>query len=294
MPGLRLPIGPPASPQAGDIWLSADGLVCQPSSTVVKPADWLSPLNSSEISITGTTTLNSTAFGNTHLISGTSGNYDITLPAVSGNTGKRIHLRVDVWASANKLYTIKDESAVTVVRLVHTNFVVLRCTGSGWLIEERNLESPWLQAGTVTVTAVTTDPTKATTVATDEVWWRRRGPMVEIQIKYYQAAGTGGGAGSGDYLFALPFSLTWGPSVTVFTGTINNGVVSAFPHTAVIEASNESQGMIAPYDTTRFRILLAPDTGGNYFMSSGNYDFATKLAIASSFAAPINEFKDAA
>ncbi len=64
--------------------------------------------------------------------------------------------------------------------------------------------SDWQDAGPMTITATTTNPTKGT-VVTDKVWWRRVGDSAEVRFEFYQSAG--GGAGSGTYLFELPAGL---------------------------------------------------------------------------------------
>ena len=50
-------------------------------------------LSRTEVSISGTTTLTSTAFGKMHVLSGTSAEYTVTLPTASGNAGKVIPFR---------------------------------------------------------------------------------------------------------------------------------------------------------------------------------------------------------
>lgn len=97
--------------------------------------DIVSELVNSEVAITGVTTLTSTAFGKMHKISGTTGNYTVTLPAASGNAGKIIGLRIA--GNATKLFTIDGNGSETIdgvtTRVLWANEVaILECDGTGW------------------------------------------------------------------------------------------------------------------------------------------------------------------
>ncbi len=60
----------------------------------------------------------------------------------------------------------------------------------------------WVDAGTLTITASTTDPAKGT-AQTDKVRWRRVGDSMQIEMIYRQTT-AGTSAGSGDYRFSIP------------------------------------------------------------------------------------------
>jgi hypothetical protein len=100
--------------------------------------DWLSKQKFADVAITGTVSLDSGAFGKMHAISGTSADYTITLPAVSGNTGQIIGFRVAASGSASKIYTIDGNSSETIdgaankVLWAQESLVIL-CTGSEWV-----------------------------------------------------------------------------------------------------------------------------------------------------------------
>lgn len=99
--------------------------------------DIVAPLVNAEVSITGVVTLDSTAFDKMHVITGTSANYTITLPAVSGNAGKIIGFRVGAYASATKLYTLDGNSSETIngktTRALHAGeAAILLCDGTEW------------------------------------------------------------------------------------------------------------------------------------------------------------------
>jgi len=100
--------------------------------------DIVSTLVESEVAITAAATLDSTAFGKMHVITGTSADYTIDLPAVSGNAGKFIGFRVGGEADASKLYTLDGNSAELIdgqaTRILWANEVaILECDGTGWV-----------------------------------------------------------------------------------------------------------------------------------------------------------------
>lgn len=94
--------------------------------------DIVSPLVSAEIAITTTATA---TISREHVISGTTANYIVTLPPVSGNTGKFCGFHIAI--SATKFFTIKGNSAETIDGL-NTRIMwagescLLLCDGSTW------------------------------------------------------------------------------------------------------------------------------------------------------------------
>lgn len=136
------------------VWTTATGTgapVRADSPTLVTPAlgtptsgdlaactgfDFLRALVNSEVSITTTATLTSTAFGKMHVCTGTAANYTVNLPAVAGNTGKIIGVRM---ANAlTKLVTL-DAAASELIDGELTRpmwaqeSAVLLCDGTGWV-----------------------------------------------------------------------------------------------------------------------------------------------------------------
>ena len=86
-------------------------------------------------SITGTTSLTSTAFGVLQQCSGTSADYAVTLPAVSGNAGKVIGFQMST--ALTKLVTITGNGAETIdgsnTRVMWAGeTAVLYCDGTAW------------------------------------------------------------------------------------------------------------------------------------------------------------------
>lgn len=92
-------------------------------------------ISRTEVSITGATTLTSSAFNKMHLCSGTSADYTVTLPAASGNAGKVIGFRM---ANAlTKLVTLDGNGSETIdgitTRILWSQeSAILQCDGTGW------------------------------------------------------------------------------------------------------------------------------------------------------------------
>jgi hypothetical protein len=62
-------------------------------------------------------------------------------------------------------------------------------------------ETGWQNAGTITINATTTNPTKGSTQATDVFRWRRLGDSAHCRMNFIQTSAAGSNVGSGDYLF---------------------------------------------------------------------------------------------
>lgn len=179
--------------------------------------------------ITNTTALAVTATGaatlnRLHVISGTSGNYDITLSGLSPSAGDVVGFYVKDYAAASKLYrldaggTVKIAGRTRYLTLVHTNVVLLLWDGTDWQPLVLNLDSIWVAGGAVTPTATTTGPTKGTTT-TDQMWWRRIGDSCQFRYEYVQTVG--GADGTGTYLIPFLFTADTAKVNTSGTGTVD-------------------------------------------------------------------------
>jgi hypothetical protein len=99
---------------------------------VITMNDYLSALTGAEIAITTTATL---TINRQHLISGTSADYTVTLPAASGNADNFIGIRIS--PVATKLFTLdgngseKIDEALTKIMWAGES-AMLYCDGSNW------------------------------------------------------------------------------------------------------------------------------------------------------------------
>lgn len=94
------------------------------------------------ISIDNTATLDSTAFGKLHKVSETSATFDITLPAASGNAGKRIGFLGDNTTNLTKAIRVLPASGTVDnqnwLMIVAERFVIVECDGTNWKIAAQN------------------------------------------------------------------------------------------------------------------------------------------------------------
>jgi len=77
-----------------------------------------------------------------------------------------------------------------------------------WEIVGEDRDTDWISY-TPSISAETTDPTKATTTIVDHGHWRRVGDSMEIRITYYHTDATGAAAGTGTYFFDHQESHPW-------------------------------------------------------------------------------------
>lgn len=158
--------------------------------------------------------------------------------------------------------------------------------------------------GTITVRAVTTNPTKGT-VNTDRITGSRIGNRVLLDYQYYQSAAGSSAAGSGDYIFALPPGMSFDSSIiTPYSGTIHSGntaISLAFVGTATMtQGTRTSIGSCYAYSATSFRVWFTAATvdGGsliNYVISSSQSGFteAGTIGYAFNINAPIQGYSSA-
>lgn len=137
-----------------------------------------------------------------------SGIYNITLPAHGPSAGQVIGFTVQNSGDLTAQWQLDAGVTVTLagrsryLRLTHLCTVVLYSDGSRWLPLVMDLTTPWIDSGPITIWAVTTNPTKGSVVI-DRLMWRRVGSSAEYRMHYQQS--TAGAAGSGEYLFSIPF-----------------------------------------------------------------------------------------
>ena len=200
-----------------------------------------------------------------HAISGTGAGYDITLP--SPVAGDVVGFQVGDWSVADQKFRLDAGVGVKIAGrdrflvLVHTNVVLLYFDGTDWQPLVLNLDTPWIDAGVTTITATTTNPTKGT--AYDNHEWRRVGDSIEIHYDYIQY--TNGAAGSGTYLFGLPFGVVFPSTVRTNTTNSNNGarLTDGVGIANLQESSFYATGAVKPYGTDKWRVAFPTNTAFN-------------------------------
>lgn len=125
-----------------------------------------------------------------------------------------------------------------------------------------SIVTDWKDAGTVTITGSTTNPTKGT-VLQDKFRWRRVGGNMEFQYTYEQS--TAGTNGSGDYIFSIPSSIG---QIDTSLVPINNtiGTSSAMDPSIIGTAGAGAPGVaagpgyVSVYSSTQFRLSIISGT----------------------------------
>lgn len=206
------------------------------------------------------------------LLSG-SGHTELLPPAAGcrGNTFTFIHNGTSIThvyvLDGNDSETIGGSSTVS----LHTNGQKLTIVsdGANWLILRSDTNTNWTSASTITLTATTSDPTKADGIGRDVVYWRRVGSMAHIRYSYYQTNTTNAVLGSGDYLFGCANIGTMDTtSTSVYTGD-NGGdtnfvqiQASAVGAGVVGGTATNASAILVPYNSTTFRC---------WYQSTANY-----------------------
>lgn len=251
--------------------------------------------------VTAITSATTATINRMHLVSGTSADYDITMPAASGNTGNVVGFQVKDWSAANKQYrldaggTVKIAGRTRYLQLLHTNCVLFISDGTDWQPLVLNLDTPWVDGGAITITGSSSNPTKGTTVV-DKIYWRRANSGMEAKYEYEQS--TGSSAGSGTYLLDVPFTIdttlvkafgTAGGSTKLHRSTI--GPASFWGGTL-----RYNFGTASVYDSGKIRItshkITNVSSGGIFeeelvVFGSAEFSFGTNVAFSASISVPI-------
>lgn len=157
--------------------------------------------------------------------------------------------------------------------------------GTNWQILSHYTSTAWTNPQLNVITATTSNPSKGT-VFVDKLWWRRVGDSAEIRIEYRQT--TGGTAGSGDYLFAIPSGLVIDINKVTLNGTVGTGL---FTNTLGV-ASSSNGGAASPvlavtgFNTTNVRLWSGNSAA---FINSGlNQLSSVNVSYTAAFTVPID------
>lgn len=223
--------------------------------------------------------------------------FTLSLPAAASNEGKIFHIKkVDSTFNAitidpNSSETV-DGSTTTTVNTQNENLQIIS-DGSNWKVLTRDIPSNWIDGGTNTITATTSNPSKGTIVV-DKFWYRRVGSNLEARIEYRQSSS--GSAGSGDYLFqAVPSGLqidtaTLNVYATVegSGGFVNNNTVGSIQ---VRDTFTTAAGAVSVYDSTNVRLMVISDYNVGV-VSAGYIDLSNSgVQYLATYSVPISGWK---
>jgi hypothetical protein len=225
--------------------------------------------------------------------------FTVTLPTAVGNTGKRFTLFHN-GTNLTQVYTLATTSGQTIGGVASGSYalytkgerLIIISDGSNWQILEHETNTGWIDAGTNTITATTTNPTKASGITVDKIYWRRVGSNAEIRIEYAQSNTTSANSGSGDYLFAIPSNMTIDTStITTFTTVIGAGGAASITNGngggqwRVVNTNNSLAAIV--YDTTKIRFYYINPNGGGMIDSSNGFQSAS-WSLGAAFSVPIS------
>jgi hypothetical protein len=224
----------------------------------------------------------------------------LTLPTAIGASGKEFQI-IHQGTSLSQVYTIDGNGSQTIrgnlTFLLHTNGqrVKIYSDGANWQVLEHYTETAWTSAGTITVSATTTGPTKGSTQSHDIMRYKRQGDSAHVRINFRQTNATGSNAGSGDYLFdvtAIGSIDTTKVDVYATTEGWNSNFVNAFSvgrggHGDGI--TNAASAAVIPYDATYVRLASAViNTTGGFIGSAGYPLSGTNVWYSLDFIVPID------
>lgn len=212
-PGVPGLVPPPAAGDEAKVLLGS-GVWGTSSSSGAVAAFWAKVDNATRLSIPSA---GAALVNRMHKVTGTAGNYDITMPTAGLTTGDVCGFIVSDFSAANKVYRLDAGVGVLIcgrtryLSLIHSNVALFYWDGTGWEPLVLCLDTPWVDAGVISITGSTSNPSKGTTTA-DKMVWRRVGACMHIIWHYNQTvAGT---AGSGTYILGLPLGAAVNTTIT--------------------------------------------------------------------------------
>jgi len=152
----------------------------------------------------------------------------------------------------------------------------------------------YTNAGSITIGATTTAPTKGT-VVTDRIMASRKGQ--NLLAKYQFEMSSIGTTGSGDYLFTLPSGLSFDTNIVIPSTAASDGrdaptqkALVGYGH--IGDGTNRGMCYLFAYDSTRFRAACGAVYGSYGFVSSGYYHLGTIRGFEFELNAPISGWSD--
>lgn len=122
------------------------------------------------------------------------------------------------------------------------------------------------------ITGTSSNPTKATVPDTDKATWFRIGKFMHIHYEYGSSTGTGGAAGSGTYLFALPLGFQVDTQTVLPDPGQNGGTVG----TAQVGTSTDNlAGAVKIYDSTHLVVEVMNNNVAKVQVTSTTYQLST-------------------
>ena len=148
-----------------------------------------------------------------------------------------------------------------------------------------DLNSPWVEFNMVVKAVGGTNPTKGSPIAFERAQCRRVGPNLEISYSFRQSGG--GGAGSGIYLFQLPFNLTASDTAVQVIGSAANPEPSG--NATVFNGSASYWGFATLYNESAVSMYVGNATTALQAVGAGflSYNLTADLRYGFKASVPI-------
>lgn len=254
------------------------------------------PTTTTDWNIVSKSTTYSAVIGDYVQCDASSAGFTVTLPTAVGVSGKKIAV-TKIWTDTTlNQITIATTSSQTIngstTRKVTTKGETFNVVsdGSNWVVLDHAIPSAVSATAAIGITAVTTNPTKGTMII-DTVTWQRDGNYAIVEWVFEQS--TGGTAGSGDYLFALPTGLTADTTILAASTTSDAGVEDRSIQKAWCGHGHQGVSTVERgyvevflYDTTHVRFVTTNSFStigfigsGLVTLANGNYGLHTTARI---------------
>ncbi len=217
--------------------------------------------------------------------------FTLTLPAIATATNRPVTIQHQ-GTNLTQVYTIKGNVADSIIAadgtantyLLYTNGeeITLVPDGTSWYVTHHRAVTDWVDAGAMTITATTSNPTKPTTPDVDKFYWRREGNRVHLRYLFQVSSAAGAADGTGNYLFALPTNITFdsGHSMTPVTSPLTDATMSeattatlAGTGKAGVDSTSESDVCFRAYNTSSFQVRRGASVG--VVIGAGSASLAT-------------------
>lgn len=234
--------------------------------------------------------------------------FTATLPTAVGNKGKKFIL-VHQGTSFTQAYTLNTTSGQTIgglasgVFIMQTNgeYLEIVSDGANYTIILHKAITSWVDAGVMTITGTSSNPTKATTREYDRILVRRNGKYLKYWYLYQAASATGAAAGSGAYKFLLPYSHAIDTTIQPVNTDISWGMANATPQ-AIIPTSNLAgqnsstntftNGRVKAYDANNVIVWNQINLASQAWIGSASNPLtSTNLTYNFEFEVPITGFQ---
>lgn len=157
----------------------------------------------------------------------TAGNGFIVVLNRNGTTGFNTSVNT---IAVSGIDTISINSTSATSATLHTSGETYTLVSDGvsvWTVAEHKTNTNWSTPSVNGLTATTTNPVKPTTMVQDNIRWRRVGNTAEVWVQFAYTTATGGTAGAGDYILALPANLTFDTTMVNLYATLIGNAAAA-------------------------------------------------------------------